>query len=40
MYGKAYLCKVPVIFGYDFSVMQERWLFSAHHGQISSAYHQ
>jgi len=37
VYGKAYLCKAPVIFDYDFSVMQERWLFSAHHEQITIA---
>ncbi|MEG1213464.1 MAG: hypothetical protein RSE29_20305, partial [Leclercia sp.] len=34
VYGKAYLCKAAVIFGYDFSIMQQRCLFSVHHGSL------
>ncbi|KWZ92025.1 hypothetical protein HMPREF3212_01175 [Citrobacter freundii] len=39
MYGKAYLCKAAVIFGYDFSVVHERYLLSAHRVQITITHH-
>ncbi|CAD5355569.1 conserved protein of unknown function [Citrobacter freundii] len=40
MYGKAYLCKAAVIFGYDFSVVHERCLLSAHRVRITITHQQ